>query len=164
VDVRVRGRAGAAEVRVGDGEPMACSLRADGSRVAGDADELVLSYQGATQRYASAATGGGRWLGRRGRSWSLTETDTLTAAHADTGQAGGGEVRSPMPGTVLSVVVAQDDVVRARQPLLIIEAMKMEFTVSAPIDGVIGELSVRAGDQVAVDQPLLTVLPPDSGG
>ena len=164
VDVRVRGRAGAAEVRVGDGEPMACSLRADGSRVAGDADELVLSYQGATQRYASAATGGGRWLGRRGRSWSLTETDTLTAAHADTGQAGGGEVRSPMPGTVLSVVVAQDDAVRARQPLLIIEAMKMEFTVSAPIDGVIGELSVRAGDQVAVDQPLLTVLPPDSGG
>jgi acetyl-CoA/propionyl-CoA carboxylase, biotin carboxylase, biotin carboxyl carrier protein len=159
VDVRVRGRAEAAEVRVGDSEAMTCSLRADGSGVAGQAEVLVLSYQGATQRYASSATGNLRWLGRRGRSWALVETGTLDAAHADTGPAGGGSVRSPMPGTVLAVLVAQDDAVKAGQPLLVIEAMKMEYTVGSPTDGVVGEVAVRAGEQVAVDQPLATVVP-----
>ncbi|WP_028924566.1 acetyl/propionyl/methylcrotonyl-CoA carboxylase subunit alpha [Pseudonocardia acaciae] len=158
VDVRVRGRADAAEVAVGDGEPVACSLRADG-------DTLVLSYAGATQRYTTAfdarGSTGQRWLGRRGRSWALAETDRLAAAHSGlsgTG-AGGGTVRSPMPGTVLSVSVAEGDTVTAGQPLLVIEAMKMEHTIAAPTDGVVTELPVRTGHQVAVEQPLATVAP-----
>jgi acetyl-CoA/propionyl-CoA carboxylase biotin carboxyl carrier protein len=170
VDVRVRGRAGAAEVSVGGGEPMACALRwdqpagtpdraADGT-TGGAGAELVLSYAGATQRYVTATRNGQRWLGRRGRAWLLTETGPLAAARADTGGAAGGTVRSPMPGTVLSVAVAEGDQVRAGQPLLVIEAMKMEHTIGAPTDGVVADLTVRAGQQVAVDQPLVTVASP----
>jgi 3-methylcrotonyl-CoA carboxylase alpha subunit len=164
VDVRVRGRAGAAEVAVDDGEPVACALRADG-------EELVLSYAGATQRYATAfdagpdAGAGRRWLGRRGRSWALAETDRLAAAHS--GLSGPGEgtgtVRSPMPGTVLSVSVTDGAEVTAGQPLLVIEAMKMEHTIAAPADGVVSELAVRTGHQVAVDQPLLTLVSGECG-
>jgi biotin carboxyl carrier protein len=62
-----------------------------------------------------------------------------------------------MPGTVLSVAVTEGATVTAGQPLLIIEAMKMEHAVVAPADGVVTELAVRTGHQVAVDQPLLTV-------
>jgi acetyl-CoA/propionyl-CoA carboxylase biotin carboxyl carrier protein len=159
VDVRVRGRASAAEVAVGGGEPVPCALRLD-TGPAGP--ELVLSYQGATQRYRTAGTDGQRWLGRRGRSWALAETGRLAAARSGTGGAVGGELRSPMPGAVLAVSVAEGDTVVAGQPLLVIEAMKMEHTIAAPTDGVVVELSVREGQQVAVDQPLVTVTPVQS--
>jgi acetyl-CoA/propionyl-CoA carboxylase biotin carboxyl carrier protein len=43
--------------------------------------------------------------------------------------------------------------------MLVIEAMKMEHTISAPIEGRVAELAVRPGSQVAVDQPLATVVP-----
>jgi acetyl-CoA/propionyl-CoA carboxylase biotin carboxyl carrier protein len=152
VDVRVRGRAGAAEVSVNGGEPAACALRADG-------DDLELRYAGATQRYQAAGDDGQRWLGRRGRAWALTETGPLAAARADVGGTVGGSLRSPMPGTVLSVSVADGDRVRSGQPMLVIEAMKMEHTISAPIEGRVAELAVRPGSQVAVDQPLATVVP-----
>jgi acetyl-CoA/propionyl-CoA carboxylase biotin carboxyl carrier protein len=159
VDVRVRGRASAAEVSVGGGEPTACALRHDDGA---DGAELVLSYSGATQRYTTAGTNGRRWLGRRGRSWVLAETGRLAAARSDTGGAAGGTLRSPMPGTVLAVAVADGDTVSAGQPLLVIEAMKMEHTIAAPTDGVIAELAVREGSQVAVDAPLVTVVPPST--
>ncbi|HEX4249699.1 MAG TPA: biotin carboxylase N-terminal domain-containing protein [Pseudonocardia sp.] len=157
VDVRVRGRASAAEVAVGGGEPVPCALRLD-TGPAGP--ELVLSYQGATQRYQTAGTDGQRWLGRRGRSWALAETGRLAAARSGAGGAVGGELRSPMPGAVLAVSVTEGDTVVAGQPLLVIEAMKMEHTIAAPTDGVVTGLAVHEGQQVAVDQPLVTVTPP----
>jgi acetyl-CoA/propionyl-CoA carboxylase biotin carboxyl carrier protein len=43
------------------------------------------------------------------------------------------------------------------QPLLVVEAMKMEHTLSAPLDGTVGELLVRVGQQVKVDELLATV-------
>jgi pyruvate/2-oxoglutarate dehydrogenase complex dihydrolipoamide acyltransferase (E2) component len=61
---------------------------------------------------------------------------------------------------VLSVAVAEGDQVRAGQPLLVIEAMKMEHTIGAPTDGVVADLTARTGQQVAVDQPLVTVVSP----
>jgi acetyl-CoA/propionyl-CoA carboxylase biotin carboxyl carrier protein len=156
VDVRVRGRAGAAEVAVGGGEPVSCALRADGP-------ELVLTYAGATQRYLSAGTNGQCWLGRRGRSWSLAETGPLAAARSAADATAGGTLRSPMPGTVLTVSVTDGDTVSAGQSLLVIEAMKMEHTVAAPADGVVAGLAVRPGQQVVVDQSLVTVVSPGAG-
>ena len=160
VDVRVRGRAGAAEVSIGGAEPVACALRRDGD--AADA-ELVLRYGRQTHRYctatpASSLVGGQLWLGRRGSSWSLTETSRLAAARAQHTGAGDGTLRSPMPGTVLSVSVAEGDTVSAGQPLLVIEAMKMEHTIAAPADGVVRDLVARVGVQVAVDAPLVSVV------
>ena len=156
VDVRVRGRVGAAEVSVGGGEPVRAALRRDDG---GDAAALVLSYAAATQRYITAATNGERWLGRRGRSWSLAETGRLAAARSSADGAASGTLRSPMPGTVLTVAVADGDQVTAGQSLLVVEAMKMEHTIAAPTDGVIADLMVKSGQQVAVDAPLVTVVP-----
>jgi acetyl-CoA/propionyl-CoA carboxylase biotin carboxyl carrier protein len=156
VDVRVRGRVDAAEVSVGGGEPVRAALRRDDG---GDAAALVLSYAAATQRYITAATNGERWLGRRGRSWSLAETGRLAAARSSADGAASGTLRSPMPGTVLTVAVADGDQVTAGQSLLVVEAMKMEHTIAAPTDGVVADLMVKSGQQVAVDAPLVTVVP-----
>ena len=64
-----------------------------------------------------------------------------------------------MPGTVLAVHVAAGDVVTAGQPLLVVEAMKMEHTVTAPLDGTVTELTVKAGQQVRMDETLAVIGP-----
>jgi acetyl-CoA/propionyl-CoA carboxylase biotin carboxyl carrier protein len=45
------------------------------------------------------------------------------------------------------------------QPLVVVEAMKMEHTLTAPLDGTVGDMAVRVGQQVKVDELLATVIP-----
>ena len=68
--------------------------------------------------------------------------------------AGDGEIRSPMPGKVVSVGAGVGDQVNKGQVLLVLEAMKMEHALVAPFDGVVEALSVSTGDQVAEGIPL----------
>jgi acetyl/propionyl-CoA carboxylase alpha subunit len=58
-------------------------------------------------------------------------------------------VTAPMPGTVLRVLVEAGARVEARQPLLVLEAMKMETPLVSPHDGVVGRVHVGEGDRVA---------------
>ena len=152
VQVRVRGRAESAEVAIGDGPPVPASVRWDGAG-------LTVSYAGQTARYALARDGEVRWLGRDGRTWPLTEVDRLTAARHDTGGSTGGTVRSPMPGTVLAVRVVEGEKVAAGAPLVVVEAMKMEHTLTAPFDGVLTAVPARPGAQVALDEVLAVLSP-----
>ncbi len=68
-----------------------------------------------------------------------------------------GSLLAPMPGSVLRVGAAVGDNVTAGQPLIWLEAMKMEHTVIAPSDGVLAELNVEAGQQVEVGAVLARV-------
>ncbi|WP_160666825.1 acetyl/propionyl/methylcrotonyl-CoA carboxylase subunit alpha [Pseudarthrobacter sp. ATCC 49987] len=67
-------------------------------------------------------------------------------------------VRSPMPGTVVSVSVENGDAVTAGQVLLSVEAMKMEHQLVAPLDGTV-HISITSGDLVKADQVLATIHP-----
>jgi acetyl-CoA/propionyl-CoA carboxylase biotin carboxyl carrier protein len=164
-EVRVRGLPSAgAEVAVGDGEPVPARARArDGT--------LTVTYGGTVRRYACAreaasAAGdhdGVLWLSRDGRTWPLTALRAVTGGGSSGAGAGGGygggygTVRAPMPGTVVSVLAEAGQQVTAGQPLVIVEAMKMEHTVTAPADGVLAELTVKAGQQVKMDETLAVV-------
>ncbi len=68
-------------------------------------------------------------------------------ARAEESAAGGDALRAPMPGLVKMVRAAGGDHVQKGQPLLVLEAMKMEHTIAAPHDGVIAEI-VAEGAQV----------------
>jgi acetyl-CoA/propionyl-CoA carboxylase, biotin carboxylase, biotin carboxyl carrier protein len=156
VPVRIRGRAGsAAEVSVGAAGPAA-------ARAEFDAGDLVVTRDGETRRYAYAHAGaGGRataWLARGGQSWMLAEEEPLAAGPAPA-TGGDGVVRSPMPGTVLAVKAATGDQVSSGQPLVIVEAMKMEHAVRAPADGVVTELTAVPGQQVGLDETLAVITP-----
>lgn len=61
---------------------------------------------------------------------------------------GGGALESPMPGMVTKVWVAEGDVVTRGQPLLAIEAMKMEHVIRSPRDGRVKRLAAAAGEMV----------------
>jgi propionyl-CoA carboxylase alpha chain/3-methylcrotonyl-CoA carboxylase alpha subunit len=65
------------------------------------------------------------------------------------GEAGDGAVRSPMPGRIVSVAKKAGDAIAAGETLLILEAMKMEHALKAPIAGVIAELHAAEGQQVS---------------
>jgi propionyl-CoA carboxylase alpha chain len=65
-----------------------------------------------------------------------------------------GSLLAPMPGLVLRILAEVGAVVTAGQPLLVLEAMKMEQTVSAPAHGVVAELRAKAGEQVTTGQVL----------
>jgi len=70
-----------------------------------------------------------------------------------------GSLVAPMPGLVRRVLVEVGALVVAGQPLLILEAMKMEQAVAAPADGVVAELRAKAGEQVSTGQVLAVVEP-----
>jgi propionyl-CoA carboxylase alpha chain len=75
------------------------------------------------------------------------------------GQVAEGSLLAPMPGTVVAVRADPDDHVGAGQPVLVLEAMKMQHTITAPYDGVVGEIPVKVGDQVAAGAVLAVVHP-----
>ena len=74
-------------------------------------------------------------------------------AHAGEGAAGG--LTAPMPGKVIAFLAKAGDVVTQGQALAVMEAMKMEHTISAPRDGVVAELLFAPGDQVGEGGELL---------
>jgi glutaconyl-CoA/methylmalonyl-CoA decarboxylase subunit gamma len=65
------------------------------------------------------------------------------------------QLRAPMPGTILAVLVAPGERVAAGQPLLTLEAMKMQNSLRAPRAATVAALLVQAGQQVAHGDPLL---------
>ena len=68
---------------------------------------------------------------------------------------GGGRLTAPMPGKVIAFHVKPGDAVTAGQALAVMEAMKMEHTISAPRAGTVAELLYAVGDQVAEGAELL---------
>ena len=87
-----------------------------------------------------------RWVILDGRSYVLSLQDPLRAFAAGSGT--GRRVLAPMPGKVTAVLVSAGDKVSEGAPLLRLEAMKMEHTLTAPYDGVIEALNCAAGDLV----------------
>ena len=76
-------------------------------------------------------------------------------AHAGEVESLGGRLTAPMPGKVVAVLASSGKEVRKGEPLVIMEAMKMEHTISAPSDGLVEEVLYQVGDQVADGAPLL---------
>ncbi|MER7608142.1 biotin carboxylase N-terminal domain-containing protein [Nocardioides sp. NPDC127503] len=68
-----------------------------------------------------------------------------------------GSLLAPMPGSVISVLAESGSSVTEGQPLLVLEAMKMQHTVTAPTDGVLTQINVKPGTQVAAGEVLAVV-------
>ena len=119
-----------------------------------EGDRLVVTVDGVTRAYAVALDGDTLWLGRDGGAWAVHEQGPVDAVAAETTGAGG-PVRSPMPGTVTVVEVADGQTVTAGDRLVVVEAMKMEHVLTAPVDGVVRDLRAKAGATVAKDAVLL---------
>jgi len=76
------------------------------------------------------------------------DVDTLAVDHRP-GEGGPRTVIAPMPGTVISVKVHEGSTVKAGEPLVVLEAMKMETPLTSPYDAVVRAVHVQEGDRVA---------------
>jgi len=88
-----------------------------------------------------------------GEHHTLSYQDPM--AHAGEAEAAGGRLTAPMPGKVVAVMAEAGQEVKKGEPLVIMEAMKMEHTIAAPSDGLVEEVLYAVGDQVADGAPLL---------
>ena len=79
---------------------------------------------------------------------------TATRTHA---RAGSGNVTAPMPGKIVSVAVKPGDTVKMHDLLVILEAMKMEHRIDAPLAGTVGTVHIAAGDLVGAGAALVTM-------
>ena len=97
-----------------------------------------------------------------GRRWALTVADSVGGkAGGNTNDAASGGLTAQMPGTVVAVAVKENQRVKQGAPLLTLEAMKMEHTISAPHDGRVTQLFFQKGDQVREGEQLLRLEAPE---
>ncbi|GAB4431684.1 MAG: hypothetical protein OHK0040_01170 [bacterium] len=68
-----------------------------------------------------------------------------------------GDVTTPIPGKIVSILVKKGENVKLGQPVLIVEAMKMENEIHSPKDGVVSEIYVSEGDNVMPDEALIKI-------
>ena len=146
VAVIVRRRATACSVSSCRAAPSrrACSA---GRRPAGDpAGQRHLHRRG---RAAQANDGGIDYtLFADGGSQRLRLVDPLDVTQYEAVASGEGAVRSPLPGKIIDLRVKAGDTVSRGQPLLVLEAMKMEHTLAAPADGTVKSVRYAVGEQV----------------
>ena len=101
----------------------------------------------------------GLLIGWEGQAYRLTKPapPTVETTAADAVAGGTGALTAPMPGTIIALHVALGDTVAANQPLLVLEAMKMEHTIAAPRAGVVRRLPHLLGATVAAGASLVEI-------
>ncbi|MFE5283601.1 acetyl-CoA carboxylase biotin carboxylase subunit [Nocardia sp. NPDC056611] len=132
-----------------DGERRTLTVDSDG-------DTLTLAIDGLRGRYRVATAPGHLWVADRTGTALLREVAEADVRVGDA-HVGDAEIQSPMPGSVIATPAADGDVVAAGAPIVVVEAMKMEHTLTAPIAGRV-ELLVEPGAQVKLEQPLARII------
>ncbi len=125
--------------------------------------EVVVSLDGVARTCSVAFDRAGgddvMWVGRSGDAWRLHRPRHDHPALKSGSGTSGGEVLSPMPGIVVVVGRSVGESVSQGDVIVVVESMKMEYSLAAPIDGVVSSLLVSMGTQVARNQVVAIVSP-----
>lgn len=87
----------------------------------------------------------------------ITDPLSLKRTRSEDLTGGGGAIRALMPGRIVRVMVKKGDIVRKGATLLVLEAMKMENEIPAPVDGVVEDVRVEAGQTVEGGAELVSI-------
>ncbi len=94
-----------------------------------------------------------------GRTWLLEDAAAQQTRRRGTRNDGPKQVSPPMPAVVTKLLVAQGDSVEKGQGVVVVSAMKMDTTLTAPFDGVVTRVNVAEGDKVTPKQVLVDIEP-----
>ena len=133
-------------------------IEADGRTVVSRADDdRIFLGEGVSFGYAGASSGVEGVIFEQGDAWPITVASSERGPGE--GSASDGSLRAPMPGKIVATPVKAGDAVTKGQPVVVLEAMKMEHALTAPFDGVV-ESVASLGDQV-VEAAVLAVVKAD---
>jgi acetyl-CoA/propionyl-CoA carboxylase, biotin carboxylase, biotin carboxyl carrier protein len=150
--VLVWGSPESARVQVGDGEILPASAQlAHGA--------MAVTLGGVRREFRIAEANRHLWITDERGTWHLFEAEERKVHRA--GGPRQAEIVSPMPGTVIAVEVGSGSDVTEGTAVVVVEAMKMEHTLAAPISGR-AEVLVSVGQQVSVEQVLARLIPDES--
>ncbi|MGY4799825.1 acetyl/propionyl/methylcrotonyl-CoA carboxylase subunit alpha [Teichococcus aerofrigidensis] len=124
------------------------------AELAEEQGESVLLLDGVARRLRVVRQGATLTVVLKGRNHVLEVVDPLAPPRTET--AGNDRVRAPVPGRIARVLVRPGDVVAKNAPLVVIEAMKMELTLRAPMDGCVESVRHQAEEMVEEGTELVT--------
>ncbi|WP_327093920.1 ATP-grasp domain-containing protein [Nocardia vinacea] len=146
--VYLTGAPDAAEVHLNSSESVSLTADFTGGR-------LVLTLDGLRREFRVVEHDGQLWVAGPSGVAVLREVAEMNV-RGGAEHVGDAEIRSPMPGSVIAVPVADGAIVAVGAPVVVVEAMKMEHTLTAPVAGTV-EVLVEPGAQVRLDQPLVRI-------
>ncbi len=120
---------------------------------AGSSDGCTVTVNG--KKYAVKFQNGKAVV--NGKEYNVDVKDGIEEVSSASASGEGTEVKAPMPGAVLRVLKSVGDTVEENEEILVIEAMKMETPIKAPVAGTITSLAVAQNDKIATGQVLATV-------
>lgn len=150
--LRIGGREYQAEVK--ELTPERATVLVDGKEYAVDIVQLGRRAAAQALRPASAPAS------PSASSPALPKAPAPSASRPSPGGRGEGGIVAPMPGLVLTIKAKEGDVVAAGQPLLVMEAMKMENAIASPYAGTVAKIYVREGDSISEGDLLVEVARP----
>jgi acetyl-CoA/propionyl-CoA carboxylase biotin carboxyl carrier protein len=153
--VTVHGRTSSALVAVDEEAPRAASLSRSGERITVDLDGVVRSFPAALDRSGPEPV---VWIGAGGDAWTYRVPVRHRIHRPDEPDSDDGELRSPMPGSVVVVGKQAGDPVAEGEVVAVVEAMKMEYPLVSPVAGTVAQVLVGVGSQVVRDQIVAVVV------
>ncbi len=119
--------------------------------------DLTLIVDGLRRHVTLMETSTREWWAQVGEGETVILRWISPLPEPDARAKSGDSLAAPMPGQVIALLVTEGQAVRAGDPLVILEAMKMEHTIRAPHDGVVAAIHARPGTQVTASAVLLDV-------
>jgi acetyl/propionyl-CoA carboxylase alpha subunit len=120
--------------------------------------KLKGDFQGQEWRAEAQIVKGQMWVHVNGRTFAI-ESEAKRSARRGGGKSKSGDIPAPMPGKVTKLLKQKGDAVKAGEAVLVMEAMKMEYTLKAEVAGSIEVLQCAVGDQVTLGKILVKVKP-----
>ncbi|MFH1372869.1 MAG: biotin/lipoyl-containing protein [bacterium] len=151
-----------------DGDVVASTLEKDGQLLRVKVGDREFTFLPLGDNLYATTVNGSRMLiaAARHRDGFYIDIDSVLLevreVSEDVGAGGGGDsggekdkVFAPMPGKIVKIMVAVGDEVEVKQPLVIVEAMKMENQVNSRANGKVKAINFAAGDQVDTESPII---------
>lgn len=130
---------------------------AEGVEVSRLFDRLIVRTADGAATALAVRKGDTTYVSYKGRSYKI---EKVSRSRHIVGGESNGECRAPMPGQIVEITANVGDALKDGDRVLILEAMKMQQSITAPHDGTLQSVGVAVGDQVDEGQ-LLAVVQPD---
>lgn len=121
--------------------------------------DIKIRHEGRDISAVAEMINGTLWIHYAGRTRAIEPQTGRRARGRAHGAEASGELRAPMPGKITKLFKKTGDTVERGEAVIVMEAMKMEYTLKADIPGVVEAVHCAVGDQVGLGQDLVKVKP-----